>query len=434
MRRSQSFFDVLRSAAAVAAALVLVAGGAAAQPPSEGPVTLQFTVPVPVEKTNTTGGMYAYDISWVDQNTQTYYLGDRSNAAADVVDAASGTFIKQITAKPPFAGVATTCASPNLNNCSGPNGVVTGLVDGQNCLFVSDFKSRVVSFVVPAGTQVTDLSTGGTFRTDEMAFDPKDHLLLAVNNADSPPFATLISVASTCKLHIVKKLPFSFAAGAEQPVWDPTTSLFYMSIPQTSPGGPQNGELISILPKSPFTIVQFPVDFCGPNGLALNRRTGELLMGCGTVFDTAGNPWDPTKNVTATPYQVVINAKGIVQAYVPGIGGSDEVVYNANDNHFYTGSNGSPYAPSVVVSGGTAVSQGAAILGVIDGSSLGLDQQVPTFNVPAVKGVHPGGAGHSVAANDTNGWVFVPAPANNALPGCLKGCIQIFGRSNPDTD
>jgi hypothetical protein len=30
--------------------------------------------------------------------------------------------------------------------------------------------------------------------------------------------------------------------------------------------------------------------------------------------------------------------------------------------------------------------------------------------------------------------VFVPAPANNALPGCLKGCIQVFVRHDNDTD
>jgi hypothetical protein len=118
-----------------------------------------------------------------------------------------------------------------------------------------------------------------------------------------------------------------------------------------------------------------------------------------------------------------------------GVGSSDEVACDAFDNHWYTGSSTSPYAPSVAVTTTPATpltAQGAGVLAVIDGSSFGLDQLVPTFNVPNVlsgdKLVHSSGAGHSVATNWTNSWVFVPAPANNALPGCLTGCIQVFSR------
>src|SRR5262245_1255383 len=75
--------------------------------------------PVPPSGGNNTGGaMYSFDISFVDQATQTYYLGDRSNKAVDVVDAKTGAFKKQIAANPPFAGFTGT------NATSGPNGVV----------------------------------------------------------------------------------------------------------------------------------------------------------------------------------------------------------------------------------------------------------------------------------------------------------------------
>ena len=48
-------------------------------------------VPVPVSPLNTTAGaMYSFDISFVDQATQTYYLADRSNKAVDVIDASTG--------------------------------------------------------------------------------------------------------------------------------------------------------------------------------------------------------------------------------------------------------------------------------------------------------------------------------------------------------
>ncbi|WP_338522523.1 hypothetical protein NUH87_20895 [Pseudomonas batumici] len=42
--------------------------------------------------------------------------------------------------------------------------------------------------------KVTDtISTGGKFRVDEMAYDPKAHVVIVANNAGEPPFLTLIS-------------------------------------------------------------------------------------------------------------------------------------------------------------------------------------------------------------------------------------------------
>src|SRR5438874_11135955 len=79
---------------------------------AEGPVRLLTTIPVPVSAANTTRGLYAFDISFVDQSTQTYYLADRSNAVVDVVAANTATFDRQIAGG--FSGVAVV------------NGVVLG--------------------------------------------------------------------------------------------------------------------------------------------------------------------------------------------------------------------------------------------------------------------------------------------------------------------
>src|SRR5277367_3383416 len=127
-----------RLLAVATASTLLLPGAAAWAAKPTGPVSLQFTIPVPVAPTNKTGGMYGFDISFVDQTNRTYYLGDRSNSAVDVVNATTGTFVRQITATPPFAG-----ATGN-NATSGPNGVAT---DGAGkCLFAGDGTSRVVSF------------------------------------------------------------------------------------------------------------------------------------------------------------------------------------------------------------------------------------------------------------------------------------------------
>ena len=156
LRAVRRQFRPFASTAAIVAALLL-AGSAGwaedsmAKKKPETAVRLLFTVPIPPAPTNTTGGMYAFDISFVDQSNQTYYLGDRSNQAVTVVNAKTGTFVQHITATPPFAGVVLNSTGTATNNSlSGPNGVAT---DGTGtCLFAGDGPSRVVSFTIPSGT------------------------------------------------------------------------------------------------------------------------------------------------------------------------------------------------------------------------------------------------------------------------------------------
>jgi hypothetical protein len=432
-RLIRKHYKVLTMMAVVCPALLLAGANARGDSDTaqkEGAVHLLFTIPVPVAPTNTTGGMYGFDISWVDQSNQTYYLGDRSNAAVDVVDASTGKFVQQITASPPFAG-----ATGN-NSTSGPNGVTT---DGTGtCLFAGDGPSRVVSFSIPSGTQVSSVSTNGMFRADEMSYDPKDKLLFVVNNADTPPFATLISVGTGCTLTVGQQIVYNFATnGAEQSVWEPVTQRFYESIPSISGTianpGPM-GALARINPLTATVETLFNVPYCMPAGLSLRPANLTFLQGCSVVYDTTGVPWFGADPNSANPSQVVIDINGSF-AFVNGVGSSDEVWYNSGDDHWYTGTSNSPYSarPVAGTTGATSTTdQGAAVLGVIDGSSQNLDQLVPTFNVPAVTGVHVSGSSHSVAANATNNWVFVPHPANNAILGCLTGCIGVYGRKDVD--
>ncbi|HEV2100579.1 MAG TPA: hypothetical protein VGR45_16870, partial [Stellaceae bacterium] len=442
----QKFFRLSALTAGVGSALLLAGPSVwAASPETNGPVMLQTTIPIPPAATNATGGMYAFDISWVDQATQTYYLGDRSNAAVDVVNAKTGTFVRHITASPAFAGVKlNTMTGAVNNNISGPNGVVTGRVAGQNCLFAGDGPSRVVSFALPSGTQKSDVKTGGMFRADEMAFDPKDRLLAVANNADTPPFVTLWSVSSTCVLTEKSQILLNKANGvdaqngAEQSVWDPVTQRFYMSIPQVG-SDLLSGGIARINPLTSKVETVLFVPFCQPAGLALGPNQ-TFLAGCSMVFDTVGGVWSGSDTNSALPAQVIIDINGIF-AFVNGIGSSDEVWYNSGDNHWYTGSQNTPYSPRPVAGTTGALSatdQGAGLLGVIDGTSQNLDQIVPTFDVPGVKPFlgpppgHPGGSSHSVAANAANNHVFVPMPANNAILGCLTGCIAVYFRSDAD--
>ena len=399
--------------------------------------------PVPVNAANTTAGaLYSFDISFVDQETQTYYLADRSNKAVDVVDAKTGKFVRQIQAG--FAGF-TPCGFPGAgaNDCAGPDGVVAAFP----WLFVTDANGRVVSIDLHTNKEVSEVLTGSGkpgLRADELAYDPEDGLLLVINNADSPPFGTLISVnKATGKLTLGKRITLDKAHGvdaqngAEQPIWDKSTHRFYLSIPQIG-GTVSNGGVVRINPATAVVDKTFPVTFCSPAGLT--RGPGEdgrhdALIGCNMVFDTAGNVWSTTGNVAADAHDVIIDLdSGNVDRQIPGAGAGDEVWYNPGDNNYYATGSGSPLRPLPA-----ATAQGSTPLAVIDAGDEKLLSLVPTFNVPAGTG-HPASTAHSVAANSHNNHVFVPLGANNAFlspdgkTNCLKGCIAIFGHSDEDAD
>jgi hypothetical protein len=394
--------------------------------------------------------------------TGTYYLADRSNQAVDVV--AAETVVTQIvpdSGHAPFTGF-TPCSPPaGANDCAGPNGVVAVFP----WLFVTDAPSRVVTIDLRTGHTVSEVFTKvdenevpEPTRADELAYDPQDGLILAINNASTPPFGTLISVdKATGALTRGTQILFDAAHGvdatngAEQPVWDPGTGKFYLSIPEISGNGTNlHGAVLRISTAGEVEAI-YPVDYCGPAGLALGPNE-DLLVGCNTVFDEVGGRWTGNADReihTAAPQYVILDATtGRIDANVLGVGAGDEVWFNAGDGHYYTASSGSPLVPLAITPArppvGTATAapvltaQGAAILGVINAFSKTVDQLVPTLNVPAVvvpaPNPHPAGTAHSVAAYAETNHVFVPLAANNVFPDCLTGCIAVYGRSDNDHD
>jgi hypothetical protein len=424
--------------AAVAFLLVLSAGHAQTPGDPNG-LHLVTLAPIPASPDNTTGGgMYSFDISYVDTSVanQTYYLADRSNKAVQVVDAV-GNYVGRITATPPFAGFSGN------NGTSGPNGVVAQFP----WLFVTDANSRVATIDLRTNATVSNVSTGGAagLRADELAYDPTHGTLLVVNNADTPPFATLISVNTTTgQLTVGSRLTFDTAHtgvdaqnGAEQPVWDNALNRFFLSIPQIG-ANVQNGAVIRINPFSATVDGTIPVNLCGPAGLTLGPNQN-LFIGCNTVFDVNGNVWDPNGGAPAEPRDWVINAtNGAIVAAVLGVGAGDEVWYNPGNNNYYATGSGSPERPLPA-----ATASGSTPAGVVDANDNALSQRFPTYNVAAVTTatpghpVHPAGTSHSIAANSNFNMVFVPIPANNALlspdgtKSCLTGCVAVFSHS-PD--
>ncbi len=416
----------LSSASALLGAVSLAISCAALADEPErngGAVKFLTTVPVP--------GLRVFDISWIDPHTQLYYLADRSNKTIDVIDAKRNVLVRQISGN--FKGFTGN------NDTSGPDGVVTS----GHWLFVTDAPSRVVSIDLRTDLIVSEVNTGGAdgLRTDELAFDPVGGVIFAVNNADEPPFATLINVdANTGKLTLGKRITFknfgpgadTATNGAEQPVWDRGTGRFYISIPEVN-GTSADGAVAVVNPKTATVEATFPVKFCQPAGLTLGPNQ-DLLIGCSVVFDTAGvacaaatapnathpagTPFD-CHGKSANPKQVIMDARtGEIDRDVFGVGGSDEVWFNRGDGRYYTASRADPHGP---------------VLGVIDAERQVLEQIVPTFNTP-LNTPAPRGTAHSVAVNPHNNHVFVPLPGGNAFPNCLTGCVAVFGKAKRDDD
>src|SRR5215470_17281200 len=178
------------------ACLMLGAGSLAATEATAAPCT--FTPPLATQTKCVTGvlipgnPLQSFDISFVNPDRKEYYLADRANAGIDIVDTQHLTFQRRIGGfvgivffKPPHA--------PGIdNNHSGPDGVVSHgrwlyAGDGDSTLKVIDLKAPTASAIKQT------LSTGGTTRVDEMDLTSDGTLLLAANNAEDPPFATLFA-------------------------------------------------------------------------------------------------------------------------------------------------------------------------------------------------------------------------------------------------
>ena len=377
----------------------------------------------------------SFDISWTDPNRAEYYLGDRSNAGIDIVDTQHLTFKRTIGG---FVGIKLNAAGAVDNNHSGPDGVTSHgrwlyAGDGDSTLKVIDLNSS------PPIKQ--SISTGGTTRLDEMALTTDGNLLIAANNAEDPPFATLFAANGDRATSNVSKIikitvdPTIIPTGAglslEQPAWDPTTKRFYTSIPiiaNNPPGcnfdgaaGPitcHGGVLVSD-PHNPKAVEGAfdptthtgvaKLAACGPNGATVGVDD-ELMLGC-----TPGN--NPSDTQTT-----IISARTLKSVSVNGITGSDEVFFNAGDRRYYLGASKNP---------------GGAVLGVVDAETKFFVESVPQSS-----------GSHSVAADSKRNLIFVPqvapaavvgaggdtTPVGAGICGGNSGCIGVYKHDDDDDD
>jgi hypothetical protein len=315
------------------------------------------------------GGLAGNDISWVDSANARYYLADRGNATAspvvgprvDVIDTENGVFLTSIPLASPANGIL---AIPRAHE------IWAGLNDST--IAVIDTNTNSVSHVI---------STGGTARADEIAYDPEDHLILIANDRDTPPF---VSFVSTSTYSVVKKINYDGVAGPkstggiEQPVWDEAASKFYIAIPATATNA--NGEIDELDPQA-FSVTRSIPSACkGPSGLVL--IPGQRLMSaCGDVIDIAS---------------------GKIVTTVSGVSG-DEIWYNGGDQRVYFGGSQNVY--------------------VVDANNYALMTHM-VVGVPAAAPA-PAQSTHSLAADEANNQVFVAVAAAGTGSGSGVG-IQVW--------
>jgi hypothetical protein len=377
----------------------------------------------------------SFDISWDDPERGLYFLGDRSNSGVDIISTKTNTFIGRAGG---FVGIlpAAALSDPQHvganNNISGPDGVVSR----GNCLYAGDGNStlRVYDISDPTNPKLvgSPISTGGTTRLDEMALTSDGKMLIAANNAEDPPFATLFmtdprdcdSTVFVAKIEAdAATIPPGAGLSIEQPTWVESIHRFIVSVPTiannsfdtpdcnygsvtrnaTAPT-PCSGAVLVIDPTNILTPIEKVVSLnqCGPNGATVGPNDN-VMVGC-------------TPNNQSTDKETTIISTRNLNSYVDvgGLSGSDEVWFNEGSNRYYTGS---------------SAMHGGAVLGVVNGTTNFLVEAIPQSS-----------ASHSVAADSRRNEIFVPQVAPKSVVGIggevktvgagicgsMTGCIAVY--------
>ncbi len=411
------------SLAAAGSALLLTGNGAWA---ADEIFTARSAITLPgVQK------ITSFDLSFVDPVIGLYLLADRTNKAVDIIDTYTNDVLVQL-GQGKFVGLATTCASSNVNRCSGPNGVLTvghreiWAGDGDSTIKVIDLFSQQITHTIP---------TGGTLRTNEGCYDPRDHLFLTGNSGDltlSPPLFPFLSLVSTDNYSILQTIVMNGTkapgGGVNTPKatndidacqWDRRTGKFYVNIPEVNGPGDDSvaGAVVVISPKPEtfgkiVAVWTIPAGQClGPQGMAVGPDH-QILLGCN----------DPTQTVPSTV--IIDDRTGKVIETLPNEDGADQVWYNEGDGQYF------------LARGGGANPQKLGIVDV-DADPGPLDQDVATGlpNTPAT----PHGTAHSVAADPIFNQIYVPIPStaggavcSNAGGSDAQGCIAVFTAAHDD--
>lgn len=291
---------------------------------------------------------YASNIIDIDQAAHRFYTGDAALGGIDVFDI-SGPIANYMTTVPVSGGRANGVAvGANVHR------VYAGLNDSSVAIIDTDPSSSTYN------TVVANPNTGGEKRADEMDYDPV-HFKLYVANSDDG----FVSVIDGRTNEIVKKIG-DLGPGLEQPRFNPADGMMYMT-------GTGLNVLYKFDPRTDTLVKTYDVvDPCNPNGLAINPKTNQALLGCSSRA--------AYRHVAVWDFA----AEKVVQIIL-GPGGGNTSIYDPQvDRYFFVGrTTGDDQGTAIYSGGGDGPVQ---LLGTVNAGKAG---------------------GGSVVYDETNGIVYV---------------------------
>ena len=315
------------------------------------------------------------DIVFADAASHRVYLADDANAQVDVWNTRTRTFLGAMS-----GGFTGEMGFPGSFDNLGPDGV---LVDGLGQIWAGNGDGTVkVGAASPPFAETDSVATGGRARADELAYDPRDQIVIVTNPSETTassakpqpkPFVTLISALPDREGHHAVLghvlIPGAGLDSVEQPAWDPQTGDFLISVRETRDF--PNGEVAIVDPRAPRLQAVLPLDVaCHPAGIALGPNH-DALLGC-----------------DSTPPVIINRATGRIQADLTGHDAccADEVWFNKEDGRYFAAEGGNSTIPPSVIVIGAARRDFLTAIPISDTS----------------------GAFHAVAASGGTTQVFVP--------------------------
>ncbi len=258
----------------------------------------------------------SFDIMELDQQAHLLYLGDRTSRGVDIFDVST-----------PAARYLQT-----VNTGSPPNGVV--LAKNVNKVFTGTNDSNVVIIDInPASptrnTIIARLNTGGKKRVDEGDYDPVDKKVYMANSDDG-----IVTVVDAVRNTIIKKFN-NLGEGLEQPRYNPADGMMYMT------SSDQN-LLFQFDPRSDVLLKKFDVGVgCEPNGLGINPKTNQALLGCSNKKTPMTVLWD-------------LKAARVITTFTQ-VGAGDAVIYSPKANLWFFAASNFPPGAALAIFGGSPV-------------------------------------------------------------------------------
>ena len=385
-------------AGAIAPALVAMAAPALA----DGPFVVSTAISLPAGQTLT-----AVDISFVDPVVGVYLLADRTNKSIDVISTVTNTVIKQLRAN--YAGIVLNAAGAANNDLSGPDGV---MLVNHTTVWSGDGDSSFKVLDLNSGALLARIHTGGTTRVDEMCYDPVHNIVAGANNAEDPPFITMVN--GSAPYNILGKIAFdgtngtpNATNGIEQCQWAPQIGRFIVAVPEVN--GPGNNSAqggVSVINPVTNTVERtyiVPPPCRGPQGTAIGPNN-QLALNC---------------NATTQSVIIDVTNGNVIAPLAVGSGGGDMVWYNPGNARYYF-ANSAQHSPALPLQ----------ILGIVDATGANNFSFVTTSNKTAP-------TNHSVAADPVKNQAYVPILATSTAGVCsagggsdAAGCIAVI--TSPD--